>query len=62
MNLLARLFAIVLLQAGLFCFSCRAAQEPAQPGVSSSEIKIGNITCYTGWAKEYAAVARAEAA
>jgi branched-chain amino acid transport system substrate-binding protein len=47
MNFLARLFAIVLLQAGLFCFSCMAAQEPAQPGVSSSGIKIGNITCCT---------------
>ncbi|MGB7728538.1 MAG: ABC transporter substrate-binding protein [Candidatus Acidiferrum sp.] len=39
-----------------------SAQEPAQPGVTAEEIKIGNITCYTGWAKEYAAVARAEAA
>jgi ABC-type branched-subunit amino acid transport system substrate-binding protein len=28
----------------------------------SNEIKIGNITCATGWAKEYGAVARAEAA
>jgi len=38
------------------------AQEIAQPGVTASEIKIGNITCYTGWAKEYSDVARAEAA
>jgi branched-chain amino acid transport system substrate-binding protein len=39
-----------------------AAQDGATPGVTPNEIKIGNITCATGWAKEYAAVARAEAA
>jgi branched-chain amino acid transport system substrate-binding protein len=32
------------------------------PVLASNEIKIGNITCATGWAREYAAVARAETA
>jgi branched-chain amino acid transport system substrate-binding protein len=47
---------------GLFCPWSSSGQETVQTGASSSEIRIGNITCYTGWAKEYAAVARAEAA
>lgn len=41
---------------------CTSAQEPASPGVTSTEIRIGNITCVTGWAKAYASVSRAEAA
>jgi branched-chain amino acid transport system substrate-binding protein len=62
MNSFARLLAVAILQMALF-FSWRAAgQEAAQNGVPSDEIRIGNITCYTGWAKEYARVARAEAA
>jgi branched-chain amino acid transport system substrate-binding protein len=39
-----------------------SAQEPAYPGVTSTEIRIGTITCVTGWAKAYASVSRAEAA
>jgi branched-chain amino acid transport system substrate-binding protein len=39
-----------------------SAQDGATPGVTPNEIKIGNITCATGWAKEYAAVGQAEAA
>jgi len=38
------------------------AQKTYDPGVTDNEIKIGNITTYTGWAKEYGAVGRAEAA
>ena len=38
------------------------AQKTNDPGVTDNEIKIGNIMTYTGWAKEYAAVGRAEAA
>jgi branched-chain amino acid transport system substrate-binding protein len=32
------------------------------PGVSDTEIKIGNIMTYTGWASPYGAIGRAEAA
>jgi branched-chain amino acid transport system substrate-binding protein len=32
------------------------------PGVSDTEIKIGNIMTYTGWASQYGAIGRAEAA
>jgi branched-chain amino acid transport system substrate-binding protein len=38
------------------------AQKSYDDGVSDTEIKIGNIAPYTGWGKEYASVARAEAA
>jgi branched-chain amino acid transport system substrate-binding protein len=38
------------------------AQKTYDPGVTDNEIKIGNIMTYTGWAKEYGAVGRAEAA
>jgi branched-chain amino acid transport system substrate-binding protein len=38
------------------------AQKTYDPGVTDHEIKIGNIMTYTGWAKEYGAVGRAEAA
>jgi branched-chain amino acid transport system substrate-binding protein len=47
---------------GLFLCLRARSQETVQSGVTANEIKIGNITCYTGWAKEYANVARAEAA
>jgi branched-chain amino acid transport system substrate-binding protein len=46
----------LLMLSGFFSAWSAVGQETA------SEIKIGNITCYTGWAKEYGAVARAEAA
>ncbi len=39
-----------------------AAQKAYGPGVTDTEIKIGNIAPYTGWGSEYAAIARAEAA
>jgi branched-chain amino acid transport system substrate-binding protein len=38
------------------------AQEPSTPGVTDTEIKIGNIMTYTGWASQYGAIGRAEAA
>lgn len=38
------------------------AQKAYDTGASDTEIKIGNITSYTGWAKEYGAIGRAEAA
>ncbi len=39
-----------------------SAQKKYDPGATDSEIKIGNIAAYTGWGKEYGAIARAEAA
>jgi branched-chain amino acid transport system substrate-binding protein len=38
------------------------AQKTYDPGVTDNQIKIGNLMTYTGWAKEYGAVGRAEAA
>jgi branched-chain amino acid transport system substrate-binding protein len=38
------------------------AQKSYDDGASDTEIKIGNIAPYTGWGKEYASVALAEAA
>jgi branched-chain amino acid transport system substrate-binding protein len=48
--------------SGCFCVTQALGQETSLPGVTANEIKIGNFTCYTGWAKDYAAVARAESA
>jgi len=62
MRVLANRFMVVLLLVSLFYVRSAAAQEAIQPGAASGEIKVGNITCSTGWAKEYASVARAEAA
>lgn len=53
---------VMRLLLSLFLTLCASAQESPGTGVSSEEIKIGNITCATGWAREYAAVAGAEAA
>jgi branched-chain amino acid transport system substrate-binding protein len=39
-----------------------SAQKSYDPGASDTEIKVGNIAPYTGWAKEYASIARAETA
>jgi branched-chain amino acid transport system substrate-binding protein len=39
-----------------------SAQKAYGPGVTDTEIKIGNIATYTGWGSEYSAIARAEAA
>jgi branched-chain amino acid transport system substrate-binding protein len=38
------------------------AQKQYDPGASDTEIKIGNIMTYTGWAAQYGAIGRAEAA
>jgi branched-chain amino acid transport system substrate-binding protein len=38
------------------------AQKKYDPGVSDTEIKIGNIMTYSGWAAQYGAIGRAEAA
>ena len=60
-RLLARPLVIAPLTAVLFAASI-TAQKSYDPGASDSEIKIGNIAPYTGWAKEYSVIARAEAA
>jgi branched-chain amino acid transport system substrate-binding protein len=53
--------------AFIFLVSAVLAAQPQtrgtyDPGATDTEIKIGNIMSYTGWAKEYGAVGRAEAA
>lgn len=39
-----------------------SAQKAYDPGATDDEVKVGNITPYTGWGSEYSAIARAEAA
>jgi branched-chain amino acid transport system substrate-binding protein len=53
---------VVVLLLSVLCIRTAASQGVTVPVVASNEIKIGNITCATGWAREYAAVARAETA
>ena len=44
-------------------FACRAGAEPAEtPGVTATEIKIGNTAAYSGPASAYAIIARTEGA
>lgn len=62
MNPFVRILTVGLLLFGANSGERAAVQQTAQPSVSATEIKIGNITCYTGPAKEYGTVARAEAA
>jgi branched-chain amino acid transport system substrate-binding protein len=51
-----------LLLAILMSMPAATAQKAYDPGATDTEIKVGNIAAYTGWGKEYGAVARAEAA
>jgi branched-chain amino acid transport system substrate-binding protein len=51
-----------LLLASVVLQTAAAPQTAADPGVTKTEIKIGNITSYTGRTKEYGAIGRAEAA
>jgi ABC-type branched-subunit amino acid transport system substrate-binding protein len=51
-----------LLLVGVMIAPAALAQKAYDPGASDNEIKIGNIMAYTGWAHEYGAVGRAEAA
>lgn len=51
-----------ILVAGLVLAEQAGAQNKYDSGASDTEIKIGNVTPYTGAFKEYGAVARAEAA
>lgn len=54
--------AFLSLIAGLTILAAAPAQKTYDPGATDNEIKIGNIAAYTGWGKEYGAIARAEAA
>ena len=54
--------AFLILIASLMILAAASAQKKYDPGATDSEIKIGNIAAYTGWGKEYGAIARAEAA
>lgn len=54
--------AFLSLIAGLTILAAAPAQKKYDPGATDNEIKIGNIAAYTGWGKEYGAIARAEAA
>lgn len=61
MNVFVRLFAIVSLAIAMIATTV-TGQKSYDPGASDTEIKIGNIAPYTGWAKEYSSIARSEAA
>lgn len=54
--------AFLSLIAGLTILAAAPAKKTYDPGATDNEIKIGNIAAYTGWGKEYGAIARAEAA
>jgi len=57
------LFALPL--AAMVALAAPAFPHPPKhydPGAGDTEIKIGNIMSYTGWAAEYGAIGRAEAA
>jgi branched-chain amino acid transport system substrate-binding protein len=56
-----RIFAATLVAIALGCTPA-TAQNEYDPGVTDSEIKIGNIVPYTGLFSEYGAIGRAEAA
>jgi len=53
-------FALAL--AAIFAFAAPEFLKHYDPGASDTEIKIGNIMSYTGWAEQYGAIGRAEAA
>ena len=58
---MTRIFPAMLLVSVMIAPAI-VAQKLYDPGATDNEIKIGNIMAYTGWAQEYGAVGRAEAA
>jgi branched-chain amino acid transport system substrate-binding protein len=54
------IFAFAL--AVIFAFTGPEFPRHYDPGATDTEIKIGNIMSYTGWAEQYGAIGRAEAA
>ena len=62
MNKFTVKIAGAMLLAGVLFAGPAWAQKKYDAGASDTEIKIGNVSPYTGWAKDYGAVGRAEAA
>ncbi|HEX2788828.1 MAG TPA: ABC transporter substrate-binding protein [Steroidobacteraceae bacterium] len=56
-----RILALTSL-VGLALSFTALAQQSYDPGASDTELKIGNIMSYSGWAQAYGAIGRAEAA
>ena len=59
--------AFAALAATVFALTLAAPSHPFpdkkyDPGASDTEIKIGSIMTYTGWARQYGSIGRAEAA
>jgi branched-chain amino acid transport system substrate-binding protein len=57
--------ACAVIVAAALALAAPALSRPDQkydPGATDTEIKIGNIMTYTGWAQQYGAIGRAEAA
>ena len=52
--------AFLSLIVSLTILAAAPAQKKYDPGATDTEIKIGNIAAYTGWGKEYGAIARAK--
>ncbi|MGA2813121.1 MAG: ABC transporter substrate-binding protein [Candidatus Acidiferrum sp.] len=59
---LIRLQMLAITAAALLLAGPARAQKQYDPGASDTEIRIGNVSPYTGWAQDYGAVGKAEAA
>jgi branched-chain amino acid transport system substrate-binding protein len=58
-----RRLAVAVVLLGMAVFAGRAgAQKKYDAGASDTEIRVGNVSPYTGWAQDYGAVGKAEAA
>jgi branched-chain amino acid transport system substrate-binding protein len=57
-----RVGAVIVAILTLATPSLPRPEKHYDPGASDTEIKIGNIMTYTGWAQQYGAIGRAEAA
>ena len=60
-TLAVRIFAAGIIAAAFLAGSA-VAQKKYDIGASDTEIRIGNVSAYTGWAADYGAVGKAEAA
>lgn len=54
--------ALPAIVAAVICLSSAQAQKTYDTGATDQEIRIGNFMPYTGWARDYGVVGRAEAA
>jgi branched-chain amino acid transport system substrate-binding protein len=57
-----RLLAAIAAFFAIAVPSLPRVEKHYDPGATDTEIKIGNIMTYTGWARQYGAIGRAEAA